>query len=380
MTIYPPRPLNPMQFFITCTPGVESVLKKEIERIGGTDLIVSDRGILCSGPESLMAELNVWVRTGNRVYLVLAEKKTNNFDALFDATMAIDWRKYIPQDAPIIVSAVSVKSELSSVPAIQKTVKKAIVTKITGNKESFLREDTAFPEIHIFPLIRENTTLLLLDTSGEPLHKRGYRTEALEAPIKETLAAALVMLSGWRFKEPFLDPFCGSGTIAIEAAMIARNIAPGLSRSFSGENFPWYDAKHFQEAKERAKSKILTDRQYAITGSDTDPEAVKIAQNNAKRAGVSDTVSFSQKDFKAYTSEYLSGALVSNPPYGIRLQDCDLDLLYRDISIVFTKNTSLFGGIITSYDFGKYTKLHLWKNRKLYNGNELCYFYSKKFQ
>lgn len=289
-----------MQFFITCIPGVESVLKKEIEKVGGTDLVVSDRGILCSGPESLMAELNIWIRTGNRVYLVLAEKKTRNFDELFDATMAIDWRKYVPQDAPIIVSAVSVKSELSSVPAIQKTVKKAIVTKITGNKESSLREDTAFPEIHIFALIRENTTLLLLDTSGEPLHKRGYRTEALEAPIKETLAAALVMLSGWRFKEPFLDPFCGSGTIAIEAAMIARNIAPGLSRSFSGENFPWYDAKYFREAKERAKAKILTDRTYTITGSDTDPEAVKIAQNNAKRAGVSDTVDFVVRDFCEY--------------------------------------------------------------------------------
>lgn len=369
-----------MQFFITCTPGVESVLRKEIERIGGTDLIVSDRGILCSGPESLMAELNVWIRTGNRVYLVLAEKKTRTFDELFDATIALDWQKYIPKDAPIIVDAVSVKSELESIPAIQKTIKKAIVTKITGDRESLLREDGTITGIHIFALLRENTTLLLLDTSGEPLHKRGYRTEALEAPIKETLAAALVMLSGWRYKEPFLDPFCGSGTIAIEAAMIAKDIAPGLSRSFAGESFPWYNADHFKQAKERAKAKIMTERKYAITGSDTDPEAVRIARDNAKRAGVSDTVSFSERDFKSYVSEYISGSLVSNPPYGIRLQDYDLDLLYKDISIVFTKNTSLFGGIITSYDFGKYTRPNTWKNRKLYNGNELCYFYSKKFQ
>lgn len=369
-----------MQFFITCTPGVESVLRKEIERIGGTDLVVSDRGILCSGPESLMAELNVWVRTGNRVYLVLAEKRTRTFDELFDTTLSLDWRKYIPKDAPIIVDAVSVKSELESIPAIQKTIKKAIVTKITGDRESILREDDKVSGIHIFALIRENTALILLDTSGEPLHKRGYRTEALEAPIKETLAAALVMLSGWRYKEPFLDPFCGSGTIAIEAAMIARNIAPGLSRSFAGEYFPWYSADFFKQAKESAKTKIMTERKYAITGSDTDPEAVRIATNNAKRAGVADTVSFLKKDFKEYISEYISGALVSNPPYGIRLQDYDLDLLYKDISIVFTKNTSLFGGIITSYDFGKYTRPNLWKNRKLYNGNELCYFYSKKFE
>jgi len=369
-----------MQFFITCTPGVESVLKREIERIGGTDLVVSDRGILCSGSEKLMAELNVWIRTGNRVYLVLAEKRTRSFDELFDATGAIDWRKYIPKDAPIIVDAVSVKSELESIPAIQKTIKKAIVTKITGDRESILREDDKVTGIHIFALIRENTLLLLLDTSGEPLHKRGYRTEALEAPIKETLAAAMVILSGWRYKEPFLDPFCGSGTIAIEAAMIARNIAPGLARSFAGEYFPWYSADFFKQAKESAKVKILTERTYTITGSDTDSEAVRIATNNAKRAGVADTVSFLKKDFKEYISEYISGALVSNPPYGIRLQDYDLDLLYKDISIVFTKNTSLFGGIITSYDFGKYTRLNAWKNRKLYNGNELCYFYSKKFE
>ena len=368
-----------MQFFITCTPGVESVLRKEIEKISGTNLVVSDRGILCSGTESLMAELNVWIRTGNRVYLVLAEKKTRTFDELFDTTSAIDWRKYIPKDAPIIVDAVSVKSELESIPAIQKTIKKAIVTKITGDRESLLREDGKISGIHVFALIRENTMLLLLDTSGEPLHKRGYRTEALEAPIKETLAAAMVLLSGWRYKEPFLDPFCGSGTIAIEAAMIAKNIAPGLSRSFAGEGFPWYNIEFFKQAKEQAKTKIITDRKYAITGSDSDKEAVKIAENNAKRAGVSDTIAFENKDFKSYVQEYLSGALVSNPPYGIRLQDYDLDLLYKDISIVFTKNTSLFGGIITSYDFGKYTRPNLWKNRKLYNGNELCYFWSKKF-
>lgn len=369
-----------MQFFITCTPGVESVLKREIEKIGGTNLVVSDRGILCSGPENLLAELNVWIRTGNRVYLVLAEKRTRSFDELFDTTSTIDWRKYIPKDAPIIVDAVSVKSDLDSIPAIQKTIKKSIVTKITGDRETILREDDKITGIHIFALIRENTTLILLDTSGEPLHKRGYRTEALEAPIKETLAAALVQLSGWRFKEPFLDPFCGSGTIAIEAAMIAKNIAPGIERNFAGEYFPWYHADYFTQAKAHAKTKIITDRKYTITASDTDPEAVKIAENNAKRAGVSDTIQFSKKDFKEYVAEYISGALVSNPPYGIRLKDYDLDLLYKDIAIVFTKNTSLFGGIITSYDFSKYIKPQLWKNRKLYNGNELCYFHSKKFE
>jgi putative N6-adenine-specific DNA methylase len=327
-----------------------------------------------------LAELNIWIRTGNRVYLVLAEKKTRTFDEIFDMTTSIDWRKYIPKDAPIIVDAVSVKSDIDSIPAIQKTIKKSIVTKITGDRESILREDDKVKGIHIFALIRENTTLLLLDTSGEPLHKRGYRTEALEAPIKETLAAAMVMLSGWRYKEPFLDPFCGSGTIAIEAAMIAKNIAPGLERSFAAETFPWYPVEYFKNAKMEAKGKIIVDKKYTITASDTDKEAVKIAENNAKRAGVSDTMTILQKDFKSYVGEYISGSLVSNPPYGIRLQDYDLDLLYKDIAIVFNKNTSLFGGLITSYDFSKHTRPNTWKNRKLYNGNELCYFYTKKFE
>lgn len=197
-----------MQFFITCTPGVESLLKREIEKIGGADIVVSDRGVLCSGDDALLAKLNIWVRTGNRVYLVIGQKKVRTFDELFDTTLALDWRKYIPKDAPIVVDAVSVKSELESIPAIQKTIKKAIITSITGDRETFLREDEKVTGIHVFALIRENSLLLLLDTSGEPLHKRGYRTEALEAPIKESLAAALVMLSGWRYREPFLDPFC----------------------------------------------------------------------------------------------------------------------------------------------------------------------------
>ena len=189
-----------------------------------------------------------------------------------------------------------------------------------------------------------------------------------------------MILSGWRYKESFLDPFCGSGTIAIEAAMIAKNIAPGLIRSFAGEQFPWYDQKYFTEARAQARMKILNDKTYQIRGSDQDPEAIQIARSNAQRAGVSDTITFAQKDFQTYLSEYISGTIVSNPPYGIRLRDYDLDLLYKDISIVFMKNTSLFGGCITSYDFSTYAKPPIWKNRKLYNGNELCYFYSKRFE
>lgn len=404
-----------MQFFITCTPGVESVLKHEVEWLGGQDILTSDRSVECSWPDSLLAELNISIRTGNRIYCVLAEKSGTTFDSLFDLTLSVDWGKYIPVDAPITVDALSVRSGLDSVPAIQKTVKKAIVTKITGDRETFLREDTSIPAIHIFVLVRENQIKILLDTSGEPLHKRGYRTETLEAPIKETLAAALVILSGWRYRESFVDPFCGSGTIVIEAAMIARNIMPGMHRNFAFENFAWYPRNHLEEAKKKGEMKIMRDKTFTITGSDTDPEAVEIAKNNAMRAGVSDTVTFTVRDFKEYLgnneelfkknwvfmknenrnesygsgtmseeakfwmkNQSFSGVLVSNPPYGLRLQDYDLDLLYRDIAKIFSENPSLSGGIITSYDYGKLIRRDDWKNRKLYNGNELCYFFSKK--
>lgn len=333
----------------------------------------------CTGDEALLAKLNIWIRTGNRVYFVLAEKKTRTFDELFDMTMAIHWKKYIPKDSPIIVDAISVKSELESIPAIQKTVKKAIITNITGSRETFLKEDEKALPIHIFSLTRENSTLLLLDTSGEPLHKRGYRTEALEAPIKESLAAALVMLSGWRYREPFLDPFCGSGTIAIEAAMIAKNIAPGLRRNFVSESFPWYDTSLFDRARKEAESSIMHDKKYTISGSDIDPSAIEIAKKNAERAGVEDLIEWRLQDFQTYLRTPISGSIVSNPPYGVRLQDFDLDFLYRDIASIFMKNKELFGGFITSYDFTKYARQDIWKNRKLYNGNELCYFYSKKF-
>lgn len=243
-----------------------------------------DRSVECVGPESLLAELNLWVRTGNRVYVLLSEGRSTDFDRLFDIVSTVNWPKLIPSESPIIVEAVSTRSTLTSLPAIQKTVKKAIVTKITGDRETFLRENDSLPAIHILTLVLEDTVRILLDTSGEPLHKRGYRTEALEAPIKETLAAALVELSGWRFRSPFLDPFCGSGTIAIEAAMIARNIAPGLRRHFAFEHFPWYSAEHIANARRAAEAKIIHDKTYMIQGSDVDPEAVRIAKDNAMRA------------------------------------------------------------------------------------------------
>ena len=260
---------------------------------------------------------------------------------------------------------------LESLPSIQRTVKKAIVEMAAG-KGGILTEDETLGETGVLVIISENFCRILLETTGEPLHKRGYRKEAGEAPIKETLAAGLVLLANWRYAEPFYDIFCGSGTIAIEAAMIARNIAPGLSRNFAFERFRWISKDILVAAREKAESKIMRDKKYTIFASDRDSEIIRIAEENAARAGVADDIIFSVRDAASYTSEEMHGTLVSNPPYGDRLSPADLDEIYKTIASLFRKNKALLGGIITSYpDFTTHLKgAGEWNNRKLRNGSE----------
>ena len=299
------------------------------------------------------------------------EGNTESFEDLFDLVHSVPWKSLLPARYPISVRAVSEKSVLTSLPSIQRTAKKGIVESLVG-KSGVLAEDESLGETGVLILIRENYCRILLETTGEPLHKRGYRKEAGEAPIKETLAAGLVILAKWRYGEPFYDIFCGSGTIAIEAAMIARNIAPGLQRSFAFERFPWIPKSVLEEAKARAEAKIMRDKQYTIIASDRDAELIRIAEENAKRAGVADDIAFYVKDAAAYTQEEMHGTLVSNPPYGERLSPADLDDIYKNIALIFRKNKTLFGGVITSYpDFTVHLKgAGEWKNRKLRNGSE----------
>ncbi len=228
-------------------------------------------------------------------------------------------------------------------------------------------------------MIRENHALILLNSSGEALHKRGYRREAGDAPIKETLAAALIMISNWRYKSNFLDPFCGSGTIAIEAALLARNIAPGLKRSFAFEDWTWYDKAHKQNTVQEAMAKIYPTGDYHIEASDIDPDMVDIAEENARRAGIPNDITFRSCSVKDYTDTPLSGCLVTNPPYGLRLNDQDLVPLYESLTKIFKTNKGLAGGIITSWDlFLDRAKKEGFEKRKLYNGSERCDFCYKK--
>ena len=269
---------NNQQFLITCQSGVESLVKRECERLRLTDIRAQDRLVKCAGTLSNMYELLVWSRFSNRVYLSLAEKRVTDFDSLYALCEGIEWNSYLTGREYIVVEASSTRSALTSVPSIQSISQKSIfATMNTPNTTSGV-------EVHILILIIDDIAHILLDITGDPLHKRGYRTEAGEAPIKENLAAALVAFANWKYSSPLVDPFCGSGTIAIEAAMIARNIAPGLARHFRIESLPCHDRELLATVRTQATTKSYPSGKYKIHASDIDPEMVRIAKKNAERA------------------------------------------------------------------------------------------------
>ncbi len=370
-----------LQFALTTIGWVESLAKKEIEKQGWEISEVKDRIILFSWEDALLARINLWSRIGNKLYLILKESDNiHSFDNLYDLIVKIDWKKYIPQEAPIIVNAKSMKSDLSSEPAIQKISKKAIVDVLNDKSWKFIRENEMRQKFEIQILFQENNCKILLNTSGEALHKRGYRIASGEAPIKENLAASLVLFSNWRFQEALYDPFCGSGTILIEALMIAKNKAPWAKRNFAFENRTWYDKEFLKKEKEEAVKKEYTGA-YKIFWFDKDAEILEKARLNTKEAGFENEIIFEQKEFSSFGKEKLSGTIISNPPYGLRLKDENIDELYKKIDAFLRNNKELSWWIISSYQGGNFIlNSQDYKNRKLYNGNELCYFYSKKYE
>ncbi len=369
-----------MNLVLTCPFWLESIAKKEIELLGLPIINSQDKQITTSYSENNIAKLNLWSRVGNKVYIELARKDNiDSFDKLFELLQSIDWKYFIVEENPIIVNATSISSQLESVPGIQKIWKKAIVDK---HSKWFLREDNNCASIYVEIVLIKNTCHILIDTSWEALHKRWYRQQSVEAPIRENLAAGLVLLSSWRFKENFYDFFCWSWTIVIEAALIAKNIAPGINRNFAFEKFKFLDKNILNEEKEIARSKIIN-KTYSIKWSDIDENTINIAKSNAIKAWVWDIINFEQKDFRNHIGTNLIWTMVSNPPYGIRLKDEDIEKLYSDIASLFNKNKELKWWIITNYttsstgQFGELLKGD-YKKRKLYNWQELCYFYTKK--
>ena len=363
-----------MKLVLSCSLWLESIARKEIEMLGYTVLEWRDRVIIFDGDEEAVAKVNMWSRVGNKVYILLGSaKEIDTFDGLYESISKVPWKKYIDGN-PVIVNAKSIHSALTSTPTIQKISKRAIVD-VIGGKGSFIEEDGNKPVIDIEIVIVKDEVLIMLDTSGDGLHKRWYRKSTVEAPLKENLAAWLVLLSGWRFKEPFYDVFCGSGTIIIEAAMIAQNRAPWLLRDFAYEKFSFFPVGLKEKVVEEAKKKLYT-WSYTLIASDIDEASVELAQENAKNAGVESLIQFSKKDFTEYEVATLSGTIVSNPPYGDRLIPSDIDSLYQEIRNLFRKNPELSGWIITSYEFDTKER-DMWKRRKLFNWGKEVVFYKK---
>lgn len=369
-----------MNLAITCIAWVESIIKNEIEKLWYKVIETIDRMVYFTWDDSSIARMNLWSRVGNKVYIELKRGKVRDFDDLFDILSDSKLIKYLWENNPIIVDAVSIKSDLTSIPAIQKTSKKAIITNLTGSKDRFYFEDDKLPKIELLIFINWYDCRILLNTSWEALHKRWYRVKWHDAPIKESLAAALVILSWWSFKKPFFDFFCWSWTIPIEAALLAKNIAPGsIWRNFAFENFSWYDKKYLEEAKIEASNKVFTKGNYEIHWFDIDEDNIVASQDNAYKAWVSDIIDFKVKNFLEENSQntYL-WTIVSNPPYWLRLNPEDIIDIYKWIARLFRNNIDLNWGIITSFEeFDDLINLKNFKKRKLYNWNEKCYFYKK---
>lgn len=359
----------------TATFGLESVVAKELKNLGYDDLKVENGKVTFSGDEMDIVTCNLWLRTADRVLIKMAEFKAESFEELFQGTRSVDWAGLMPEDAFMHVTGKSVKSKLHSVPDCQSIVKKAVVEAMKSkyNLEKF--EETG-AEYKIEVGILKDIVTLTVDTSGEGLHKRGYRKNSGGAPIKETLAAALVLLSKWEPSITLCDPMCGSGTIAIEAALIGKNIAPGLNRRFVSEQWGIIPQDIWEDLRRYAKNSI-NDNKLAIMASDIDGWVISTARINAKKAGVSDCIEFKKMPVQDFTSKKTYGFIISNPPYGERLGELkEAEKLYEDIGSVFSKLKGWSYFIITAHDgfekhFGKKSN----KNRKLYNGKLKCHYY-----
>ena len=361
-----------------CHFGLEAVLKREIYDLGYEITQVEDGRVTFEGDAEAICRANVFLRTAERVLLKVGSFHAETFEELFQGTRAIPWEEYLPKDAKFWVKkASSIKSKLFSSSDIQSIVKKAVVERLKREYEvEWFPEDGAAYPIRVFLL--KDEVMVTLDTSGESLHKRGYRTMTSKAPLTETLAAALLMLTPWKADRIFVDPFCGSGTFPIEAAMMAANIAPGMHREFIAEQWTnLIDRKLWYETVEEAEEMVDTSVSVDIQGYDIDGEVVKAARENAKRAGVADMIHFQERQVSELRHPKKYGFIVTNPPYGERLEDKkDLPELYTQIGEAYRNLDTWSMYMITSYeDTEKYIGRKADKNRKIYNGMLKTYFY-----
>ena len=370
--------MRTFDLLVPCHFGLEAVLKREIYDLGYEITKVEDGRVTFEGDEEAVCRANIFLRTAERVMIQVGRFKATTFEELFQGIKNLPWEEYIPEDGKFWVKkASSINSKLFSPSEIQSIAKKAMVERMKQkyHKEWFKEDGAAYP-VRIF-LLKDEVTVAL-DTSGDSLHKRGYRTMTSKAPLTETLAASLIMLTPWRKDRILVDPFCGSGTFPIEAAMIAANIAPGMNRDFTAEEWTnMIDRKLWYECVKEAEDMIDTTVKVDIQGYDIDGDVIKAARENAKRAGVEHMIHFQQRAVADLSHPKKYGFIITNPPYGERLEDkADLPALYTQIGQAYQRLDSWSMFLITSYtDTEKYIGRKADKNRKIYNGMLKTYFY-----
>ena len=354
----------------TCAAGIESIVGNELKHLGYKVNVENGR-VRFDGDVADIAKTNLWLRTADRIKIVVGEFTAKTFEELFQGVEGLNWEDFLPLDAEFPVAGKSQKSTLHNVPSVQAITKKAIVTKMSTvyHRRTKLPETGALYPIEV--AINKDKVLITLDTTGSSLFKRGYRVNKGGAPLKENMAAALDLLARWYPEMPFVDPVCGSGTIPIEAALIGCNIAPGLKRNFAFEDWDWVDKDIIKQAREQAQAAIKKDIDLDISGYDIDGSMIEIAKENAVQAGVQDIVNFKQMAVKDFKTDKINGVIVANPPYGERLSDKEhVHQLYQQMGKLYQPLTSWSKYILTSdLQFEQFYGTKATKRRKLYNGS-----------
>lgn len=363
------------KFLITTSFGLEALVKRQLLDMGYEDFEVSDGMISLNGELSDISKLNINLREADRVYLVVDSFKAGDFDELFERVKAINWPDFLDKDNNFLVNARTYKSKLFSIRTIQSVTEKAIIDSMR-KKYRINHFEKSGHRVQIEVMLKNDIASVVIDTSGEGLHKRGYREDTVKAPLRENLAAALVDLSFYNPDRFLFDGFCGSGTILIEAARKARNIAPGIDRNFDYEDFIFIDKDHHKNAKKEALSVIDYDKKLNLLGSDISGRAISLAKNNAINAGVEEDISFLTRDISNVALKDDYGIIITNPPYGERLSRVDTDEIYQKINDKFKNMDTWSCYFITSDErFDQKFKRRLSKKRKLYNGGEKVDFY-----
>lgn len=366
-----------LRMVATCLFGLEKLLGEEIDKIGGKRVETMDGRITFDGDETTLVRANLRLRCAERVFISLGSFPADSFDALFEGTKALPWESFIGREDVFPVKGHAIQSRLYSVPDCQSIVKKAVVDRLASVYKMRIFPETGVKYQIEFFIFKDKATLMI-DTSGTALHKRGYRPASGEAPLRETLAAAIAYIARPKEDVLFWDPFCGSGTIAIEAAMIATNTAPGLLRSFVAEEFPFIDASVWQNEREAAKGERITDSKFLAYGSDIDGEVLEKARENAQRAGVAEHIKFFNADARTIQKpEGVRGTIACNPPYGERLMNPkEVEALYTSMGKTFSSLAPWQIYVLTSAEnFERLYGRRADKIRKLYNGMIPCRLY-----